>query len=392
MNTGVYYKSEFDTDYVDVNYMSDKGILLSNGKKLDYTYDNLSCIYYGDKSSDCLYKADDMYYCEMHTLTFKNRVCLNSAVKALVVNSLGEDESQDTSECRFFDYMFAGLSIPSNFKFGKYFRTTNCVNMSAMFYGSTFMGSTDLSNLKVQGECNNLFYLCKFSGDVVFPELLENSMCNGFATFTFASFYGKVDFNNMLNDIKDFNCTFMNAYFGEDFLFPDDFTLYGKQCKDVFREASFSDGFYLPANFMCGGGTLGLASAMYDRVLLSELVGSSDDLAIVSWLKAKNPDLNKKNENVENVINLLKAGIPVERIRIDLVGETKLTTDEIKQIMSDAYQFVYKECFGFCSDLFSYIGSYTVGDIQEKLLSKGYAKEIVDACIVDFLRNKYLEN
>ena len=60
--------------------------------------------------------------------------------------------------------------------------------------------------------------------------------------------------------------------------------------------------------------------------------------------------------------------------------------------MSDAYQSVYKECFEFCSDLFSYIGSYTVGNIQEKLLGKGYAKEIVDACIVDFLRNKYLEN
>ena len=78
--------------------------------------------------------------------------------------------------------------------------------------------------------------------------------------------------------------------------------------------------------------------------------------------------------------------------RGDMTASLRFTTDEIKQIMSDAYQFVYKECFGFCSDLFSYIGSYTVGDIQEKLLSKGYAKEIVDACIVDFLRNKYLEN
>lgn len=391
MHTGVYYKSQFDTDYVDVNYMSDKGILLSNGKKLNYTSDNLACIYYGDTISD-VHKADDMHYCGTSTLIFKNMVCLNSTIKAIVENSLGVDDSQDTGECRFFDYMFAGLVIPSDFRFGKYFKTSHCVNMSAMFYGSTFKGNADLSNLKVQGECNNLFYLCKFSGDVVLPELLENSMCNGFATFSFAMFYGKVDFNNMLNVIKEYTYTFANTHFGEDFLFPDDFTLYGKRCKDVFKDAEFSDGFYLPADFMCGGGTLGLASAMYDGVLLSELVGSSDDLAIVSWLKVKNPDSSKRNENVENAISLLKNGIPVERIRIDLVGETKLTTDEIKQIMSDAYQSVYKECFEFCSDLFSYIGSYTVGDIQEKLCGKGYAKEIVDACIVDFLRNKYLEN
>lgn len=255
----------------------------------------------------------------------------------------------DTSSVKFLSQMFCNCGkLPVGFTLGDKFDTHSAININSMFYGCSLQeGFTlgdkfDTSNVE---DMRWLFAYCKL------PEGF--SLGNKFNT----------------SSVKYIAYMFQGCEFPEVFTLGDEFDV--SHIPDVGNEWDEEIGcMFLDCN------------------LPKDVLKKSRD-EIIEYLRGKDKDyINCKKE----LLKLLKNGKSLEEAKMKL-SKSNIKPDVLELVSKNIVLALSDRCLNETNNFFikkNGISNYTVGEIRKKLLGRGYPREIVNECIVNYLENKYL--
>lgn len=284
----------------------------------------------------------------------------------------------DTSNVKCMDKMFNYCcKFPENFTLGAKFDTSNVVMMTGMFcnaklprnfiFGSRFKIPPMVSDPE---DCEDA-YLGMLSGYKIYPDS---------------------DLSLFINSGCDLGVLFCDVEFSDDYVFPDwfDFSSYPKErengkigCEEVCL--NYKNKYcYTPSK------------------ILEMLLCKDAKVAHDCKREEQKRKINLEKQCKKELLKLLKEGKTISEARQSLVSSkdgSGYSQHDFEEILDSAIIFISealtRNCNTDISNLLSFksndkYSKYTIGEVRGKLLAKGYPKEIVYECILNYIGDQYL--
>lgn len=314
--------------------------------------------------------------------------------------SMSEDFSLgvkfDTSNVKDTRGMFSGCELPKDFSLGDKFDTSNVENMDSMFWVCSMQKGFSLGDKFNTSKVKNMswmFYNCTL------PE-----------GFTLGD---KFDTTN----VKDMRSMFEDCELPEGFNLGNKFnTSNVKDMHSMFEECKLSEGFMLGDKFDTSSvettenmfrGVLFPKDADYRGVIRSfdfnsikNMKGMFEGSTLLSGVPLesvlKHVKTLETTECMKVLMSLLKEGNSLAEARKKMLNNPIFTADIIERAEDNLKNKLNQKCSDAITSLFSVkdaeeeCSKYTVGEVCDELLSKGFPKEVVTESIVDYLKDQVL--
>lgn len=119
--------------------------------------------------------------------------------------------------------------------------------------------------------------------------------------------------------------------------------------------------------------------------------------------KKQNRKLKLEKQCKKELLKLLKEGKTISEARQSLVSScidlSGYSQHDFEELLDSAVIFISEALTSNCntdaSNLLSFksndkYSKYTIGEVRDKLLAKGYPKEIIYECILNYISDQYL--
>ena len=282
----------------------------------------------------------------------------------------------DTSNVEDMYLMFCGSTLPEGFTLGDKFDTSSVKFLSQMFYdcGELPEGFTlgDKFDIHSAININSMFFGCSLQEGFTLGDKFDTSNVEDMRwLFAYCKLPEGFSLGNKFNtsSVKYIAYMFRCCEFPEVFTLGDGFDV--SHIPDVGNEWDEEIGcMFLDCN------------------LPKDVLKKSRD-EIIKYLRGKDKDyINCKKE----LLKLLKKCKSLKEAKMKL-SKSNIKPDVLELVSKNIVLALSDRCLNETNNFFikkNGISSYTVGEIRKKLLGRGYPREIVNECIVNYLENQYL--
>lgn len=263
--------------------------------------------------------------------------------------------------------------------------------MFEMFSRCTFNKGLDLGNeFSVNSDVDVLFDECIFKGFLK----LGNNFVLSYRFFKGCKFYEGCNLGDIKisDNIREALC---DAYLGDDFYLPDIAGI-----EKIF-ECDWNVKDVCPVRFPSYVMSKAKSKKLYDKLENLDGMYTEDFEEAVKYIKRELASACKKmrkgklliSDCTKSVVASLKDGKTIKEIK-DIFGY-KYDTEMIDSVYYNICSKLESSCMKDISNTFVVEGKsskYTVGEMQEMLVKRGYPREVVNACLVGYLSSEYLCN
>lgn len=290
----------------------------------------------------------------------------------------------NTSNVRNMDSMFENCAIPSGFIVGSNFNITNVRNIRRCFYN------------------------CKFPEGFTLKEIYTTKDTYMYSTYAFSKTVlpEGFEFGNDKSKVIGLSCsTFKDCVISDGFCAEPVYSY-----EERFRGSCFSGCILAPDFIFPEGFDITKyydPGVEYSNVLYGYKEYKVDNNGLDTLLSIKNKKQKRKlrleKQCKKEFLKLLKEGKTISEARQSLVSNgidcTGYSQHDFEEILDSAVIFIsealIRNCNTDASDLLSFksndkYSKYTIGEVRDKLLAKGYPKEIVYECILNYISDQYL--
>lgn len=310
--------------------------------------------------------------------------------ECVISGSLDLGDKFDTGNVTDMSCMFYNFVMPEGFTLGKHFDTSRVVDMECMFDSCKISKGFELGNSFYTGNVENLhcmFYDCSLPAGFTLGDHFDTSNVEEFrGMFLGTKFQKGFTLGNKfsMNKARFVDSMFSNVINGlkiHDLGENQDLDLV-----KVFQDATIADDYKFPSwlnleDYVDEGG----ASIRYK--------GISYDFpnSVLSLLFVEKSEVTKSCRI--DLLEMLKSGKSIERVRLELSNngyDAPVVDCCIAMVggkLNSSCMETIKKLMIISKEGYS---SYTISEVKEKLLAKGYPKEIVYECILNYIGDQYL--
>lgn len=338
----------------------------------------------------------------------------------------------DTSKVTDMSYMFYECSFEEDFSFGDKFDTSSVTNMSGMFGGEGKYNASKNFSLGDKFDTSNVtdmsymfdWFGCENDDGWTLGDKFDTSkVTNMDWMFRYAGL--PKDLGNKFNtiNVKTMSSMFMGSYMPEGFSLGDKFDTSNVENMMGTFSCIIHEDFSLPDNFTISG----LKDGYDDSRGYEYTVQDVKECMFDDYDFGENT-INKKFKGLtaEEIIDLLKGRkgelIKCQKAMLKLLKEGK-TLKEAEEILSssgliDKYKNIVGDIQSIGIDTAKSLGSkvevqlknkcsvaaiqllsieehdgfsnYTIGEVQDILIGKGFPKDIVNECILNYIKDEYI--
>ena len=351
---------------------------------------------------------------------------MSSMFENAKINNLKLGSKFSTCSARNMNYMFKNAKI-ANMDMIKGFNTSNLRSMNHMFEncpipsGFIIGNEFDLTMLK---EMNYTFYHSEFPEDFTLRDIYvtKNTYIEAEYTFSYTKLPKGFEIGNSRSKRIIFS-TYEGKYPAFAYCtipdgFRSSFVYYSSTGRSCYSRCNLADDFTFPEGFELYNRTKGESDYTFSYRGYEYSVWCLDSLfedkeqARKFELEEAEQELREKQQKrktdleeqcKKELLKLLKEGKTISEARqsllssgIDLSGHSQ---HDFKEILDSAVIFISealtRNCKTDISNLLSFksnnkYSKYTIGEVRDKLLAKGYPKEIVYECILNYISDQYL--
>ena len=304
----------------------------------------------------------------------------------------------NTSNVKSMSSMFEGCTMSEGFTLGDKFDTSNVENMNDMFFACSMPKGFTLGNKFCTSKVKDMRYMfdcCKLPKgfslgdkfDTSNVEIMKDMFTNCIMSEGF-SLGNKFDTSN----VKNMTSMFEGCEFPRGFTLGDKFNTSNTKCMEgIFENSTISEDFMLCNKFikMDSEALLFNKTKFPSRIKIDENTTEDD---IIAQLK-KPLDYN---DCTKEFTKLIKEGKSLSEARKEIFNTFNFTTDTIEKVENDLKNKLNQACSSAIISLFSIKDTkeehseYTVGEVRDGLLRKGFPEETVMKSIVTYLENQVL--
>lgn len=295
-------------------------------------------------------------------------------------------------------HMFSGFNTINVKNMDNMFE--NCVIPSGFIVGSNF----DITNVWQFYGC---FYNCKFPEGFTLKEIYTTKDTDMISRHAFSKTVLPEGFefgNDRSKAIGLSDSTFKDCVISDGFCAESIYTSKERLTSSCFNGCILAPDFIFPEGFDITDCDPGLD---YSKVLYGhkEYKIANEDLDTLLSVKNKkqNRKLKLEKQCKKELLKLLKEGKTISEARQSLVSScidlSGYSQHDFEELLDSAVIFISEALASNCntdaSNLLSFksndkYSKYTIGEVRDKLLAKGYPKEIVYECILNYISDQYL--